>query len=89
MPGARRAVVGAPTEADALRARARRLGVADHLLVVGQVAAGEVAEAHAAADVFAMTHPHCARAVVEVRYAGRRGRPERRAGDRLFRHRRA
>jgi glycosyltransferase involved in cell wall biosynthesis len=48
-------VVGRPTEAAALEARARRLGVADHLLVVGQLDAEGVADAHAAADVFAMT----------------------------------
>lgn len=48
-------VVGRPTEARSLRARAAAAGVADHLVVVGQVGADEVRRAHAAADVFAMT----------------------------------
>lgn len=48
-------VVGRPTDAPALEARARALGVADHLVLVGQVEADAVVDAHAAADVFAMT----------------------------------
>lgn len=48
-------VVGLPTDEDALRHRAEILGVADHLVVVGKVEPDEVVDAHAAADVFAMT----------------------------------
>ncbi|HEY4378534.1 MAG TPA: glycosyltransferase [Acidimicrobiales bacterium] len=48
-------VVGRPTEAAALQERARALGVAEHLLVVGQADDDEVVDAHCAADVFAMT----------------------------------
>ncbi len=57
--------VGRPTEADALAERARRLGVADHLVVLGQVDADEVASAHAAADVFAMTSTNTSTGDVE------------------------
>jgi phosphatidylinositol alpha-1,6-mannosyltransferase len=55
VPDVRYVAVGRPTEAAALQERARRLGVLDHLLLLGQVDADEVTDAHAAADVFAMT----------------------------------
>jgi glycosyltransferase involved in cell wall biosynthesis len=55
VPDARYVVVGRPTEAGALRDRARGLGVDDHLHVVGMVGADEVVDAQRAADVFAMT----------------------------------
>lgn len=48
-------VVGRPTTAAQLERRAERLGVSDHLMVLGQVDPEEVVDAHAAADVFAMT----------------------------------
>lgn len=48
-------VVGRPTEADGLRRRAEALGVAEHLVLLGQLDPDEVFDAHAAADVFAMT----------------------------------
>lgn len=49
------ALVGRPTDADALRSRAEELGVAGNLRVLGQLDTDEVTDAHAAADVFAMT----------------------------------
>lgn len=58
-------LVGRPTEADALQARARALGVDGHLVVLGQLDAEEVADAHAAADVFAMTSTNTASGDVE------------------------
>lgn len=58
-------VVGRPTTGDALRARARALGVADHVVVTGQVDATEVSAAYAAADVFAMTSTTTASGDVE------------------------
>lgn len=48
-------VVGRPSEAEALQDRARQLGVNEHLLVLGQLDAEAVVDAHRAADVFAMT----------------------------------
>lgn len=49
------ALVGRPTDAGALRSRAEQLGVAGHLRILGQLDTDEVTDAHAAADVFAMT----------------------------------
>lgn len=65
VPDAVYVTVGRPTTADALRARARALGVDDHLVVTGQLDAAEVAAAHAAADVFAMTSTTTASGDVE------------------------
>ena len=54
-PDAMYVLVGLPTDADALTARATALGVDRHLMVLGKLDADEVVDAHAAADVFAMT----------------------------------
>lgn len=54
-PDAMYVLVGLPSDADALTARAERLGVDRHLLVLGKLDEDEVVDAHAAADVFAMT----------------------------------
>lgn len=48
-------LVGQPTNFEALQQQAQRLGVIDHMLILGQVEAAEVVDAHCAADVFAMT----------------------------------
>lgn len=48
-------LVGQPTDAAELQREATRSGVGDHLRVLGQLDADDVVDAHAAADVFAMT----------------------------------
>ena len=55
VPDAIYVCVGSPTDRESLERLARGLGVEDHLLLLGQVSASEVVDAHAAADVFAMT----------------------------------
>ena len=55
VPDAIYVCVGSPTDRESLQRLARGLGVSDHLLLLGQVSASEVVDAHAAADVFAMT----------------------------------
>jgi phosphatidylinositol alpha-1,6-mannosyltransferase len=57
--------VGRPTDGPSLQARAAALGVADRLVLTGQLPADEVAAAHAAADVFAMTSTATASGDVE------------------------
>lgn len=65
VPDVRYVLVGRPSEADRLVARAEALGVADHVVVLGQVDADEVTDAHAAADLFAMTSTNTADGDVE------------------------
>ena len=57
--------VGRPTDGAALQARAAALGVADRLVLTGQLPADQVAAAHASADVFAMTSTATASGDVE------------------------
>jgi phosphatidylinositol alpha-1,6-mannosyltransferase len=64
-PDAVYVTVGRPTESLALQERARALGVLDHVVMLGQVEPQEVAAAHAAADVFAMTSTNTANGDVE------------------------
>lgn len=55
VPDAHYVMIGRPTEAASLEARARRLGVADAVSVLGQLDADEVQDGYRAADAFAMT----------------------------------
>lgn len=55
VPSVRYVVVGRGQEAASLRALAERLGVAEHLVMTGQVPAEDLRGAYNAGDVFAMT----------------------------------
>jgi phosphatidyl-myo-inositol dimannoside synthase len=53
-PGARLLLVGDGPDAERLRGLARAVGVAEHVVLTGAVAAAEVAAHHAVGDVFAL-----------------------------------
>ena len=65
VPDVRYVMVGRPTTGEAIRRQAAQLGVADHLLIVGQLGADELLGAYNAADVFAMTSTETADGDIE------------------------
>lgn len=64
-PDLRYVVVGRPTEAQALQRLASELGVAQHLVITGQVAPEQLLGAYNAADLFTMTSTNTGRGDVE------------------------